>query len=225
MNGSNHSGAPTGVATVVIADDHQLVREGLRVVLGASPEFTCVGEAANGQEAVDLARELHPDLIVMDLKMPVMDGISATRLIVQESPEARVVALTMYDDEASIVRALEAGARSYLLKGATHVEVVQTLRTVMSGGLVFSPGVSAAVVKRLAAATGPARPFPQLSARESEVLELLCKGVADHRIAVRLHIEQKTVRNHIASIIAKTGAHNRLDVVVRAKDAGVGSES
>jgi len=213
------------LVTVVVADDHQLFREGLRVVLEASSDFTCIGEAADGLEAVELARELNPDLVVLDLKMPNLDGIGAMRQILSAEPEARVVALTMFDDDASIVQALEAGARSYLLKGATHLEVLQTLRTVMSGGLVFSPGIGATVVRRLSGGGGPTRPFPQLSTRENEVLELLCAGLADHRIAARLHIEQKTVRNHVASIVAKTGADGRLDLVVRAKDAGVAGGS
>lgn len=210
------------VTEVLIVDDHQIVRDGLRVVLAATSDFECIGEARNGVEAVALSNELSPDMIIMDLKMPDMDGIIATREVLTRHPEILVVALTMYEDDATVVRAMQAGARGYLLKGATHEEIVQTLRTISAGGLVFSPGVAGQVLRRLSSGSRKLSPFPQLTARESEVLELLCRGAGDHRIAQQLHIEPKTVRNHIASIISKTGADNRLEVVIWANDAGVG---
>lgn len=212
------------VTDVVVVDDHEIVRDGLRVVLGATPDFVCVGEARNGAEAIACARELRPTMMIMDLKMPQMDGITATREILADQPEILVVALTMDEEDTSVVRALDAGARGYLLKGATHDEIVQTLRTISAGGVVISAEVAASFFRRMSAGSPQVHAFPQLSQRESEVLHLLCAGLGDNRIGQRLGIEPKTVRNHVANIVGKTGARDRVEVVVRAKNAGFGSQ-
>lgn len=208
--------------TVLIVDDQYVVREGLRAVLTAGTDFTCVGEARNGVEAIELANELLPDIIVMDLKMPEMDGITATRSITRKHPKIRIVALTMYEDDASVIRAMEAGARGYLLKGATHDEIVQTLRMVATGALVLSSEVADPINRYFTVKGQQApSPFPELTPREGEILQMLCKGLGDNRIADELGITSKTVRNHVASILHRIGVTNRTQAVIKARDAGI----
>lgn len=207
--------------TVLVVDDQYVVREGLRAVLAASIDFAYVGEAVNGVEAISLADSLQPDVIIMDLKMPELDGITATRKILEKHPNIRIVALTMFDEDVMAVRAVQAGARGYLLKGATHDQIVQTLRIVSSGALVLAPDVVNPMVQRLAVGSAHPSTFPKLTAREVEVLRMLCQGVGDHTIAERLFISTKTVRNHIASIVHKLGAESRLHATIMARDAGL----
>lgn len=212
---------PDQVITVMIVDDQYVVREGLRAVLGAATEFVCVGEAVNGVEAVDLAEKLRPDVIVMDLKMPEMDGIAATRRILQDHPEIRIVALTMYNEDVMVAQAVEAGARGYLLKGATHDQIVQTLHMVATGALVLASDVVSPILQRFSGGSRRLSPFPRLTAREVEVLRMMCRGLGDNRIAEELVISAKTVRNHIASIVQKMQADSRVHAIFIAKGAGM----
>lgn len=206
---------------VMIADDHPIVREGLRAVLAALADFELVGTAASGQEAVSAAASCRPDVIVMDLHMPELDGVQATRAVLAKHPEVAVLILTMYDDDEMLVAALKAGARGYLLKGASHTDIAQALRTVATGGAVFGTGVADLVLGRLMGRAVLA-PFPQLTPRELEILQLLAGGCGNQDIAHRLYLSPKTVRNHVANILAKLDAPDRAQAIAAAREAGLG---
>ncbi len=207
---------------VLIADDHPIVREGLRAVLAALADFELVGAAASGREAVSAAAECRPDVIVMDLHMPELDGVQATRAVLAEHPEVAVLILTMYDDDEMLVAALQAGARGYLLKGASHTDIAQALRTVATGGAVFGTGVANLVLDRLMGRAAAQAPFPQLTPRELEILGLLAAGSGNQDVARRLYLSPKTVRNHVSNILAKLGVADRAQAIAAARDAGLG---
>ena len=209
---------------VLVADDHEPFRRGLLRLLGLLPDVECAGEAASGDEAVALALELQPDVVLMDLRMPGLDGVEATRRIRESSPHIGILVLTMFGDDESVLAAVRAGARGYLLKGSDRGEVERAVRAVGAGEALFS----ASVAQRLGgyfAAIAPAaapEPFPQLSEREREVLELLGRGLGNAAIAQRLHLAPKTVRNLVSRVFAKLGVADRAQAVVRAREAGVG---
>jgi DNA-binding NarL/FixJ family response regulator len=206
---------------VLVADDHPIVREGLRAVLEVLPDFELVGTASSGQEAVSLAAESSPDVIVMDLHMPGLDGVEATKTVLARNPHIKVLILTMFDDDDMLVAALKAGARGYLLKGASHTDILQALRSVAAGGAVFSSGIADLVLNRLTG-TPTSAPFPTLTARELEILDLLARGAGSQEIAQRLYLSPKTVRNHIANILAKLEVPDRAQAIARAREAGLG---
>ena len=208
---------------VLIADDHPLFRDGLRGLLESVGGLEVAGEAATGETAVKLAGELQPDVILMDLNMPGVDGIEATRRIVRDSPRAHVLVVTMYEDDASVFAALRAGARGYLLKGASQAETLRAIRAVANGEAIFGPGV-AALVMGYFAATRPAAPpqFPELTEREREVLQLIGLGHTNEMIAEQLALSLKTVRNHAANICGKLQVADRAQAVIRAREAGLG---
>jgi DNA-binding NarL/FixJ family response regulator len=208
---------------VMIADDHPIVREGLRAVLAAQPDFELVGTAASGREAVDLAAACSPHVIVMDLHMPELDGVQATKAVLAGDPEVAVLVLTMFDDDEMLVSAIKAGARGYLLKGASHSDILHALRSLVSGGAVFGSGVVDILLGHVTG-RGPQRSFPQLTARELEVLELLASGGGNQEIAGRLYLSPKTVRNHVANILAKLAVPDRAQAIVVAREAGLGSD-
>ena len=204
---------------ILIADDHLVVREGLRAILEAAPDLAPVGEAADGAEAVRLAGELSPDVVLMDLRMPNMDGIEAIEQIKARQPEVEIVILTTYDDDEYIVRGLRAGARGYLLKDAGRKVLFEAVRAAARGESLLPSEVVEKVVARLA---GP-RPVQAggLSERESEVLALLAEGAANKEIAARLHITERTVKAHVTGIFNKLGVNSRAEAVAVALRGGL----
>lgn len=211
--------------TVVIADDHQFFRDGVRALLDAQPGMECVGEAATGEEAVRLSTEVQPDVVLMDVQMPGISGVEATRQIVSSSPQIRVLVVTMFEDDHLVFAAMRAGARGYLLKGTRHEDMVRAILAVGSGDAIFSPAIAARLVDYFAALQprGPTQVFPDLSSREREILALLAQGYKNAEIADRLVISPKTVRNYVSNIISKLQVADRAQAILRAKDAGLGT--
>jgi DNA-binding NarL/FixJ family response regulator len=211
---------------VVLADDHPMYRYGVCAVLAGEPSITVVGEAASGRELLALVGRTDPDVVVTDLNMPDLDGIAVTRALLAERPDLPVLVLTMHDDDENVYGALRAGARGYLLKGADGAELVATLHTVAAGGTAFGSSVARRIVgffleSRMKYATGA---FPQLTSRERDVLDLLAAGRRNSRIAAELGLSEKTVRNHLSSILAKLQVEDRSAAIVRAREAGLGRD-
>lgn len=206
-------------ARVLLADDHELAREALRSVLARESDLDVVGEARDGREALDLAKRLRPDLIVMDVRMPGLDGLAATRAVLAALPFARVVLLTSYDNRAYVLDALRAGATGYLLKGATKQEVLATLRAALSGDVRVQPEVAARVLGQLARSGIPED--PRLSAREIAVLQLMAAGRTNEAIGQHLRITLNTVKTHVAHILRKLDAADRAQAVGRAAALGL----
>lgn len=208
---------------VLIADDHPLFRDGVRVLLNSLPEVEVAGEAGSGEEAVTQAATLQPDVILMDLQMPGMNGIEATHHILQANPNASIIVLTMFEDDDSLFAALRAGARGYVLKGADQTELLHAIQAGVRGEVLFGP----AIADRLAnffAALNPAtpKPFPELTEREREVLTFIAQGYNNSEIAEQLVLSQKTIRNHISNIFSKLQVADRAQAIVRARRAGLG---
>lgn len=208
---------------VLIADDHPVFRFGLRTLLKADPTMEVVGEATDGEEAIKLADQLAPDVVLMDLTMPGMNGIEAARRILVKHPEMHILVLTMFEDDDSVFAAMRAGARGYLLKGAEGGETLQAIRVVSTGEAIFSPTIAKRLMQYFGAPRprGPSQPFPDLTEREREVLSLIAQGYTNQAIAEQLVISPKTVRNHISSIFSKLQVTSRLEAILRAKDAGM----
>lgn len=219
---------PPSTLRVVVADDHPLFRDGLVAALATINGVEVVGTAADGDQAVTLTRDLAPDVVLMDLAMPGVNGIEATRRIVQAYPATSVLVLTMAETDDSLVAALRAGARGYLLKEAGRQEISHALWSVAAGQAVFGTSVADRILGRLTepphgkAATSSA--FPQLTGREIEILELLTHGLSNRAISARLYLSDKTVRNHVSNILAKTGASDRQAAADMARGAGLGGE-
>jgi DNA-binding NarL/FixJ family response regulator len=210
---------------ILLADDHPLFREGLKALLASVPDAEVAGEAAGGDEAVAQALELQPDVVVMDLHMPELGGIEATRRIVETSPHIGVLVLTMIEDDDAVFAAMRAGARGYLLKGSSQSEILHAIRAVGSGEAVFGPAIAQRLIDYFAAgSSGPAQAFPELTQREREVLELIARGESNAAIARRLVISQKTVRNHVSNIFTKLRVADRAQAIVKAREAGLGVE-
>lgn len=210
---------------VLIADDHPLFRDGLRKLIESAAETDLIGEATTGAEAVELALELQPDAVVMDLHMPDMNGIEATRRIVETSPHIGVLVLTMFEDDDSVFAAMRAGARGYLLKGSDHDETLRAIRAVAAGHAIFGPAIAERLIAFFASgASGPPAAFPELTGREREVLELIAQGASNSGIAATLSLSQKTVRNHVSNIFTKLHVADRAQAVIRAREAGLGVE-
>jgi len=210
---------------VLIADDHPLFRDGLATLLNEGPGTELVGAAANGTEAVGLARETQPDVVLMDLNMPGMNGIEATCRIVADSPHVAVLILSMFDDDVSIFSALRAGARGYLLKGADREQIRGGINAAAHGGIIFGAHLASRMLACFTDATAAPPVFPQLTDREREVLELVAQGRANPAIAARLCLSQKTIRNHVSNILAKLQVADRAQAIVQARDAGLGHQS
>lgn len=216
------------VIRLLVADDHALFREGLAALFSTTNEVELVGEAASGEEALAQAKALSPDVILMDINMPGLDGVQATRTILLDQPEIAVVMVTMLEDDASVFSAMRAGARGYVLKGAQHEELLQTIRAAAGGQVLFGPNIAARMMgffQKMAASKpsiSPQDAFPEITSREREVLELIAQGVANSQIAERLVISDKTVRNHITSIFSKLQVADRSQAIVKARDAGLG---
>jgi DNA-binding NarL/FixJ family response regulator len=209
---------------VLLADDHPVIRDGLRTILGAEADLDVVGEAAGGDQAVELAMELQPDVVIMDIQMPRLDGIEATQRIVAASPHVAVLVLTMFEDDDSVFAAMRAGARGYLLKGAVQAEIVRAIRAVAGGEAIFGPAVAQRVIAYFQAVDPATHPnvFPELTAREREVLELVAQGRSNADIVRELVLSQKTVRNHVSNIFNKLQVADRAQAIVRAREAGLG---
>ena len=209
---------------VLIADDYEPFRRGLRAMIQSETDITVVGEAADGQGALAEAEALQPDVVLMDLKMPGMNGLEATRRILHTSPHIRVLMLTMADDDESVFAALQVGARGYVLKGALKADVLRAIRGVQSGDAIFG----AAVAQRLMHYFATVRPpvlgdaFPELTERERQILGLLAQNRSNQEIADRLVLSVKTVRNHISNICTKLQVADRTQAMLRARDVGLG---
>ena len=206
----------SGSISVLIADDHPVVRAGLRGMLSGEPDFEVVGEAQNGKEAVALAGRLGPDVVLMDLRMPQMDGVTATERIKAEYPKVRVLVLTTYESDADILRAIETGATGYLLKDAPREELFGAIRMVAEGKSPLAPAVAARLMQRM---RGPAE--KALSAREIEVLELIAQGRSNKEIARRLWISETTVKSHMLHVFGKLGVTDRTAAVTEALRRGI----
>lgn len=211
--------------TVFIVDDHQFFRDGVRALLDAQPDMECAGEATTGEEAIRLSAEIQPDVVLMDIQMPGMSGVDATRQIVRSSPQVRVLVVTMFEDDHLVFAAMRAGARGYLLKGARHEDMVRAIRAVGSGDAIFSPAIATRLVSYFSALQPehPSQIFPELSHRERDILALLAQGCKNAEIAERLVVSPKTVRNYVSNIISKLQVADRAQAILRAKDAGLGS--
>lgn len=220
-NGPMASAARRGEVTVLVADDHPIVRGGLIALLRTLPDVRVVGEAGTGRDAVALARRHRPDVVVMDLRMPDLDGVAATRAIRADLPGTAVLVLTMFDEDDLVASALAAGARGYLLKGAESAEIDRAVRAVAGGEAIFSPAVADQVLGRAAA---PARTvLAGVTPRELQVLDLVARGLGNATIAARLGLSPKTVGNHVSALFGKLGVATRAEAVVRARDAGLGA--
>jgi DNA-binding NarL/FixJ family response regulator len=212
------------MTTVLIADDHPMVRQGLRAVLDAAPGIEVIGEATDGRDAVDLAVELNPDVVLMDLQMPVLHGIEATREITARCPSTAVLVLTMYEDDDTVFAAVGAGAAGYLVKGADGGDITAAVRSAAAGQAVFG----AALAHRLRDWFAGGRstrsvPFPELTDRERDILDQLAAGHSNAAIGQRLYLSTKTVANNVSNILNKLHLVNRSEAIVRGREAGLGN--
>ena len=206
---------------VVIVDDHPLFREGLGAVL-ADADMDVVGQAATGEEALEVVPRADPDVVLMDLHMPGMGGVEATRRLLVERPHLAVLVLTMMTDDATIAAALRAGARGYLLKEAEPQEIMRAITSVAAGNAVFGAGIADRILQKASADAGRAPALPGLTEREEEVLDLVAKGLTNDAIARRLYLSDKTVRNYVSTLFTKLGVSDRAAAVAKARDAGLG---
>jgi DNA-binding NarL/FixJ family response regulator len=209
---------------VLLVDDHPVFRLGLSAFLSAVPEIEVVGQAAGGRDAVRLAGELAPDVVVMDLNMPQLNGVEATREISATHPEVGILVLTMSEDDDSVFSAMRAGARGYLVKGAAPAEVLRAIEGVAGGEAIFGPSVAHRVLGYLTRplSARDERVFPELTERERQILELVAGGMRNHAIATHLSLSPKTVRNNISTIFSKLQVADRAEAIVRARRAGLG---
>lgn len=210
---------------ILIADDHPVFRFGLRALLTSDAETLVIGEATTGEEAIELTTTLQPDVILMDLNMPGLNGIEATRRIIQQHPQVGILVVTMFDDD-SVFTAMRAGARGYILKGSEGEETLRAIRAVAHGEAIFSPPIAQRLMQHFAALRRDPSPspFPELTEREHEILKLIAQGYTNTTIAERLYMSPKTVRNYVSSIFSKLQVSDRAQAVVRAREAGLGQD-
>jgi len=215
---------------ILIADDHPLFRDGLRALLESVPDLQVMGEATTGHEVVAQAASLQPDVILMDIQMPGMNGIEATRRILHSSPHIRILILTMFEVDESVFAAVRAGARGYLLKGAVQEETLRAIRAVNNGEAIFGPVVAERLMHyfgstRSTAKSGPAQFFPELTEREYEILTLIAQRKSNADIAAHLVLSPKTVRNHVSNILSKLQVADRTEAMHAAWTAGLGQDN
>jgi len=211
---------------ILLVDDQPLFREGLRTVLSLHSDFEVVGEAANGSEAIRLSRSLLPSVVLMDLQMPILDGVSATRRLHEEQPSCRVIVLTTFDDDEMVFDGLRAGAVGYLLKDVPSEELAEAIRAAARGESFLQPSVAAKVVAEFARLSGRTAAvmdslIEPLSERELEILRLIARGTSNREIASGLFIAEGTVKNHVTNILAKLGVRDRTQAAIKAKDIGL----
>ncbi|MEJ5199689.1 MAG: response regulator transcription factor [Anaerolineae bacterium] len=211
---------------ILLVDDQRLMREGLRMLLELEPDLEVVGEAADGAAALSEYARLLPDVVLMDIRMPGMDGVEATRRIRERWPDARIIIVTTFDEDAYVFDGLRAGALGYLLKDISGHDLAQAVRTVAAGGALIQPSVAARVVAEFARLAAPARPpterLPEpLSEREQEILKLVARGLTNREIADRLALAEGTVKNYVTAILGKIGARDRTQAALRARELGL----
>lgn len=230
MDQTDRTDLPTERISVLVADDHPVFRRGMRAILGAEPDIDLVGEATDGEEVVARALELRPDVILMDLNMPRVPGIEATRRILEANPNTAILMLTMFEDDKSIFAAMRAGAHGYVLKGADGAETLRAIHAVANGEAIFSPTITRRFTGYFAT-PGPdpkassVQAFPNLTEREHEILSLMAEGYTNNAIASRLYLSPKTVRNYVSSIFTKLNVTDRSQAIVQAREAGLGTQS
>ncbi len=209
---------------ILIADDHELFRDGLRALIASAPDMELVGEADTGTEVISRTGDLEPDVVLMDIQMPGLDGIEATRQVVRANPHVGILIITMFDDDPSVFAAMRAGARGYVLKGAKHAEMLRAIRAVADREAIFSSAVATRMIQFFSSMKPSALPpvFPELSEREREILTLVAQGYKNPEIAERLVISNKTVRNHISNIFDKLQVADRAQAIIKAREAGLG---
>lgn len=209
---------------ILIADDHPVFRFGLKALLESQPDMVVVGEAESGEEAVTMSRALAPDLVLMDVNMPDLNGIDATRRITALSADIAVLIITMLDDE-TVLMAMQAGASGYVLKGAQGLETLRAVRAVANGEVIFSPGVAEQMLHLFRRGAIKQEPFPELTPREREVLALLAQGLTNQAIADKLVLSPKTIRNQTSIIFGKLQVGSRNEAIVKAREAGMGDDA
>jgi DNA-binding NarL/FixJ family response regulator len=216
----------TAPVRIVVADDHQVVRDGFAGLLGTQPDFTVVGTACDGAEAVALCRELHPDVVLMDVRMPVLDGIEATRQLAGLLPEPRVLILTTFDLDEYVYDALRAGASGFLLKDVTAERLFDAVRVIAAGQALLAPGVTRRLIRQFAGQQAkpeslPPKALAALTPRETQVLLLLAEGLSNPEISVRLVVTEETVKTHVSRVLGKLGLRDRTQAVVAAYETGL----
>jgi DNA-binding NarL/FixJ family response regulator len=212
-----------GGVRVLIADDHPVFRDGLGVLLGSLPDIEVVGSAEDGESAMAAVLELEPDVVLMDLRMPGLNGIEATRRITELDLDVGVIILTMFDDDESVFAAMRAGAQGYVLKEADPDDIRRAILAVADGDAIFGRSVARRVMQYFSRTGAAPRAFPELTEREVEVLDLVAQGLSNSEITQRLVVSPKTVRNHLTNIFAKLHVADRSEAIVRAREAGLGT--
>ena len=220
MDGTSAAAARDRVIRVALADDQELVRTGIRLIVSAEPDLEVVGEAADGREAVDLVRTRRPDVVLMDVRMPVLDGIEATRRV---AAQTRVVVLTTFDLDSVVFEAIRAGASGFLLKTAPADELVRAVRVAAAGDSLLSPSITRRLVEEFARRPASAEPqgLDELTPRETEVLRFLARGLSNAEIAKELVVEPSTVKSHVAGVLAKLDLRDRVQAVIVAYESGL----
>jgi DNA-binding NarL/FixJ family response regulator len=209
------------MTTVLLVDDQALVRAGLRLILEAEPDLQVAGEAGDGEEAVRLAGQLRPEVVLMDIRMPVLDGIGATARVLRQAPEAKVVMLTTFDLDEYVVEAFRAGASGFVLKTAPPAQLVAAVRTIVLGEALLAPASTRQLIEESVRRADPSPLADSLSARETDVLRMLARGLSNAEIATELFVEPSTVKTHVANVLAKLGVRDRVQAVVFAFENGI----
>lgn len=209
---------------ILIADDHPLFRHGIAALLKAEADFEVIGEATNGKEVIDLATTLQPDVVIMDIHMPEINGIEATRRILFTSPSIRILIVTMFEDDGSVFTAMKAGARGYVLKDVQKADMLRAIRSVGRGEAIFSPAIATRLLHFFSEPrqTTPAQLFPELTEREREILDLIAQGLNNTDIAKKLVLSPNTVRNYVSNIFSKLQVADRAQAIIRAREVGMG---